>query len=158
MLVVTLVLAIRLATRPEVADEQLTPVTDILSGDDETADDSENETTEQTARAETEQTETQETQESQETPEPVEETTSSKYVVTNKRVNIRAEADSSSEKLGTVDEGTILPLLGYAEDWVMVTYEGQTAYVYGIYVDETESAPSQTETEESSADEGTTEE
>lgn len=64
-----------------------------------------------------------------------------KYVVTNKRVNVRAEADSSSEKLTTLDAGTVLPLVGYADDWTIVNYDGRTAYVYSIYVDETDSAP-----------------
>ncbi|MBQ1493044.1 MAG: SH3 domain-containing protein [Blautia sp.] len=55
-------------------------------------------------------------------------------LVTTTDVNVRASASSDSEKLGLLDEGTAFTGEGREGDWVKFTYEGQTAYVHGDYV------------------------
>lgn len=130
MLIVVIVLMVKLASRPAVPESQLTPITDLVTKTEEPS-----AAPTVTAVATTEPVVIASVEPST---EPV---TLSKYVVTNKRVNIRSQADSSSEKVDTVDAGTILPLVGYEDDWAIVDYNGQKAYVYGIYVDETDSNP-----------------
>lgn len=59
-----------------------------------------------------------------EEPEVVAET-----VRTTEKVNVRAGADTSSEKLGTVDRGTTLTRTGTEGDWSIVEYNGATGYI-----------------------------
>ena len=53
-----------------------------------------------------------------------------KYIViTNGSANIRAKADSKSDKITTAYQGDTFPLLGEEGTWYMIEVNGQTAYV-----------------------------
>ena len=44
--------------------------------------------------------------------------------------NVRAEANSDSDIIGGLDEGTEVTKTGQEGDWIQIDYEGQTGYVY----------------------------
>lgn len=53
-----------------------------------------------------------------------------KYIViTNGSANIRAKADSKSDRITTAYQGDTFPLLGEEGTWYMIEVNGQTAYV-----------------------------
>lgn len=55
---------------------------------------------------------------------------SQKYIViTNASANIRAKADSKSDRITTAHQGDTFPLLGEEGTWYMIEVNGQTAYV-----------------------------
>ena len=45
------------------------------------------------------------------------------------RVNVRAAADTESEKLGTLDQGTVVTRTAVDGDWSVIDYNGTTGYV-----------------------------
>lgn len=65
-----------------------------------------------------------------ETPEetPAEEPRN-EQLATKDRVNIRAAADTSSEKLATVDAGTVVTRTGIEGDWSVIDYNGTPGYI-----------------------------
>lgn len=60
-----------------------------------------------------------------EEPEVVEQET----VYATDKVNVRAEANTTSDKLGTVDEGTAIVRIGTEGDWSKIEYDGTTGYI-----------------------------
>lgn len=60
-----------------------------------------------------------------EEPEVVEQ----EMVYTTDKVNVRAEANTSSSKLGTLDEGTAIARIGTEGDWSKVDYAGTPGYI-----------------------------
>lgn len=87
-----------------------------------------------------EETETPEETESTETPEETETTDSeqtedkTETVYTVDKVNVRAAADTSSEKLGTVEKGTAIGRTGTDGEWSIVNYGGTTGYIKTEYL------------------------
>lgn len=83
--------------------------------------------TEQTEAAEaTEQPETEQPQETEQQEETVQQT---ETLATKDRVNVRAAADTESEKLGTLDQGTVVTRTAVDGDWSVIDYNGTTGYV-----------------------------
>lgn len=66
------------------------------------------------------------------TPQPAGETCT--IVNVNSAVNVRAQASSSSKKLGTAKNGDTFQVLGTTGHWVKVAYQGGVAYIYDYYV------------------------
>ena len=83
--------------------------------------------TEQTEAAEaTEQPETEQPQETEQQEEIIQQTDT---LATKDRVNVRAAADVESEKLGTLDQGTVVTRTAIAGDWSVIDYNGTAGYV-----------------------------
>ena len=83
--------------------------------------------TEQTEAAEaTEQPETKQPQETEQQEEIIQQTDT---LATKDRVNVRAAADVESEKLGTLDQGTVVTRTAIAGDWSVIDYNGTAGYV-----------------------------
>ena len=83
--------------------------------------------TEQTEAAEaTEQPETEQPQETEQQEEIIQQTDT---LATKDRVNVRAAADVESEKLGTLDQGTVVTSTAIAGDWSVIDYNGTAGYV-----------------------------
>ena len=83
--------------------------------------------TEQTEAAEaTEQPETEQPQETEQQEETVQQT---ETLATKDRVNVRAAADTESEKLGTLDQGTVVTRTAVDGDWSVIDYNGTAGYV-----------------------------
>ena len=83
--------------------------------------------TEQTEAAEaTEQPETEQPQETEQQEEIIQQTDT---LATKDRVNVRAAADVESEKLGTLDQGTVVTRTAIAGDWSVIDYNGTEGYV-----------------------------
>lgn len=85
-----------------------------------------------TTEAPTEETPTDETP-AEET--PAEQT--SETVYTTDKVNVRAGADTSSDKLGSVEKGTSLTRTGTDGDWSIIDYNGTTGYIKSEYLSAT---------------------
>lgn len=92
-----------------VAAEQTTDVTDETTQQTETVEETPAESTDET----TQQTET---------------------LATTDRVNIRTAADTSSDKLATVDAGTVVTRTGVEGDWSIIDYNGETGYIKNEYL------------------------
>ena len=83
--------------------------------------------TEQTEATEAaEQPETEQPQETEQQEETVQQT---ETLATKDRVNVRAAADTESEKLGTLDQGTVVTRTAVDGDWSVIDYNGTTGYV-----------------------------
>ena len=83
--------------------------------------------TEQTEAAEaTEQPETEQPQETEQQEEIIQQTDT---LAAKDRVNVRAAADVESEKLGTLDQGTVVTRTAIAGDWSVIDYNGTAGYV-----------------------------
>lgn len=100
---------------------------------------------------------TEETQQSEQNEETTEQTT--EKLATTDRVNVRAEANTDSEKLGTLEAGTVVTRTGVDGDWSIIDYNGTTGYVKNEYLtynvseeqeNEDDSAESEEETGNSS--------
>lgn len=76
-----------------------------------------------------------------------EEATTEMYYTTDK-VNVRAEAGTNSEKLGSLEKGTAIGVIDTADDWAHVNYGGYDGYIKLEYL--TKEA---TNTTDASADE-----
>ena len=71
-------------------------------------------------------------------------------LATTDRVNIRKAADTSSDKLATVDAGTVVTRIGVEGDWSIIDYNGETGYIKNEYLTyDTASAPENNDAEES---------
>ena len=81
------------------------------------------------AQAATEQTEAAEATEQPETEQPQEIIQQTDTLATKDRVNVRAAADVESEKLGTLDQGTVVTRTAIAGDWSVIDYNGTAGYV-----------------------------
>lgn len=66
--------------------------------------------------------------------EDAQETTQTEQLATTDRVNVRAGADTSSEKLGTVEQGTVVTRTGVEGDWSKIDYNGSTGYIKNEYL------------------------
>lgn len=102
------------------------------------------------AQAETESTE--EVPEETEAPEETTEQTPeeepevvSESVYTTDKVNVRASADTDSEKLGSLEKGTRIARTGKEGEWSVVDYGGTTGYIKSEYL--TTEAPEPSETD-----------
>ena len=75
------------------------------------------------------------------TPKPTGKITGDTGVVVNSkgRVNIRSKASSSSKILGTATNGDTFKVLGSQGNWVKIEYKGKTAYIYGHYIEMSDS-------------------
>lgn len=71
--------------------------------------------------------ETQEPEETVKSEEESEQTT--EQLATTDRVNVRAEANTNSEKLGTLEAGTVVTRTGVDGDWSIIDYNGTSGYV-----------------------------
>ena len=72
------------------------------------------------------QPETEQPQETEQQEETVQQT---ETLATKDRVNVRAAADTESEKLGTLDQGTVVTRTAVDGDWSAIDYNGTTGYV-----------------------------
>lgn len=97
---------------------------------------------------ETESTETPEETETAE-PEQTEDKTETVYAVD--KVNVRAAADTSSEKIGTVEKGTAIGRTGTDGDWSIVNYGGITGYIMTEYLTTEEPQTDSDDTSENTA-------
>lgn len=68
-------------------------------------------------------------------------------------VNVRAAADTASEKIGSVDQGTAITRTGVEGDWSKVNYGGYDGYIKSEYLS-TEAPATDSVAEEGSADTG----
>ena len=56
------------------------------------------------------------------------------YIDCNNRVNVRAKASSSSDRLGTLPTGSEITVTGTKGKWTRIAYEGDVAWVFSQYV------------------------
>lgn len=57
--------------------------------------------------------------------------------VSGTNVNVRAEANTSANVLGKINEGTEYTVLGKADDWFKISYNGETGFVFAEYFEVT---------------------
>ena len=69
------------------------------------------------------------TEQPQETEQQEETVQQTETLATKDRVNVRAAADTESEKLGTLDQGTVVTRTAVDGDWSVIDYNGTTGYV-----------------------------
>lgn len=99
---------------------------------------SQNTQTESTEQAPEETTESEQTETPEEnTEQPAEDTPTqgepdTVYAVDT--VNVRAAADTESDKIGTLEKGTALTRTGTDGEWSVVNYNGQTGYIKTEYL------------------------
>ena len=101
----------------------------------------------------------EETQASEETAQNEEQQNTSETVYTLDIVNVRASADTESEKIGSLDKGKAIARTGTEGEWSVVDFGGQTGYIKTEFLttdasaaqqesaNEQESAPSQSAAE-----------
>ncbi len=87
------------------------------------------ETTEQPEETETAETTGQPEETQQPESEQQEAESTSEQVYTTDKVNVRREADTSSEKLGSLEKGTAISRTGTEGEWSVVNYGGVTGYI-----------------------------
>ena len=87
------------------------------------------ETTEQPEETETTETTEQPEETQQPESEQQEAESTSEQVYTTDKVNVRREADTSSEKLGSLEKGTAISRTGTEGEWSVVNYGGVTGYI-----------------------------
>lgn len=87
------------------------------------------ETTEQPEEIETAETTEQPEETQQPESEQQEAESTSEQVYTTDKVNVRREADTSSEKLGSLEKGTAISRTGTEGEWSVVNYGGVTGYI-----------------------------
>lgn len=78
--------------------------------------------------------ETTEILEETSTENPEETTPETETLATTDRVNVRAGTDTSTEKLGTLEKGTIVTRTGVEGDWSAIEYNGTTGYIKNEYL------------------------
>lgn len=82
-----------------------------------------------------EEAEQSETEVAEETEQPEEQTAdATEQVYTLDKVNVRTAADTSSEKLGSVEKGTAIGRTGTDGEWSIVNYGGVTGYIKTEYL------------------------
>ena len=69
--------------------------------------------------------------------EQPEETPQTETVYAVDKVNVRAGADTSADKLGSVERGTALTRTGTDGDWSIIDYNGTTGYIKSEYLSAT---------------------
>lgn len=87
------------------------------------------ETTEQPEETQTTETTEQPEETQQLESEQQEAESTSEQVYTTDKVNVRREADTSSEKLGSLEKGTAISRTGIEGDWSVVNYGGVPGYI-----------------------------
>ena len=87
------------------------------------------ETTEQPEETQTAETTEQPEETQQPESEQQEAESTSEQVYTTDKVNVRREADTSSEKLGSLEKGTAISRTGIEGDWSVVNYGGVPGYI-----------------------------
>ena len=87
------------------------------------------ETTEQPEETQTTETTEQPEETQQPESEQQEAESTSEQVYTTDKVNVRREADTSSEKLGSLEKGTAISRTGIEGDWSVVNYGGVPGYI-----------------------------
>ena len=93
--------------------------------------------TEETPATEEQPAEEQPAEEQPAEEQPAEETPVSETVYATDTVNIRAAADQTAEKIGSVTIGTALNRTGTEGDWSIVDYNGTTGYVKSEFLSDT---------------------
>lgn len=94
----------------------------------------------------TEVTTEQPTETPEEPPAAPEEPAVTETLTATDKVNVRAAADTSAEKLGTVERGQTVTRTGTEGDWSIIDYNGATGYIKSEYL--TTSASGSTATDE----------
>lgn len=86
-------------------------------------------------------------------PEPLVTEPTTYMMITNARVNIRAEASSEGERLGRFDEGELVEVIdvGY-NGWAKIVYGDGIAYVYAEYLSPAEGVEPPAVTEDTTAE------
>lgn len=67
-------------------------------------------------------------------PEQPEQPATTETMITTDKVNVRAAADTSAEKLGTVAKGQTVTRTGTEGDWSIIDYNGTTGYIKSEYL------------------------
>lgn len=86
--------------------------------------------------------------------EPETQPEAERYVVTGNSVNVRTEPSTSSRILVQLSQGTEVDYVKrYNNDWTVINYDGQEAYVSSQYIEKkaSESEPSSEEDAESAS-------
>ena len=99
-------------------------------------------------------TESSQTVESMPETEPETQPEAERYVVTGNSVNVRTEPSTSSRILVQLSQGTEVDYVKrYNNDWTVINYDGQEAYVSSQYIEKkaSESEPSSEEDAESAS-------
>lgn len=105
---------------------------------------------------ETEVTETETPEEQEPESETVDEPeATSEIVVTTDKVNVRAEASTDAEKLGSVERGASLTRTGTEGDWSIVEYDGKVGYIKSEYLTTGSSSDTNEGTATNGIEEGT---
>ena len=78
------------------------------------------------------------------------ETQTKETLTTTDRVNVRAGADTSSARLGTVSKGTVVTRIGVEGDWSIIEYNGGTGYIRNDFL--TYAQPSNADSQPSNDD------
>jgi hypothetical protein len=137
-------------TIPQAVTEWMTAAmqqgTEVAENTEETEEIEETEETEEAEETETEEN-TDETD--SESEEPQKET-----LYATARINVRASADVSSEKLGSVELGETVVRTGTDGEWSIIEYNGSTGYVKTEYLT-TDSGSTSTDGDAGSITEGT---
>lgn len=99
----------------------------------------------------------------QETPEETDEPAqAAETLATTDRVNVRSAASTDADKLGTVEEGTLVTRTGVEGEWSIIDYNGQTGYIKNEYLtydtSSAQEADNADEGENTDSDESTDEE
>lgn len=95
-------------------------------------------------------TEEQPTESVEEPPAPPEQSeepeqpATTETMITTDKVNVRAAADTSAEKLGTVGKGQTVTRTGTEGDWSIIDYNGTTGYIKSEYLSPSASGGAQT--------------
>lgn len=77
-------------------------------------------------------------------PEQPEQPATTETMITTDKVNVRAAADTSAEKLGTVAKGQTVIRTGTEGDWSIIDYNGTTGYIKSEYLTSSASSDAQT--------------
>ena len=93
------------------------------------------------------------TEVAEETVENAEETEqTTEQLATTDRVNVRAEANTDSEKLGTLEAGAVVTRTGVDGDWSIIDYNGTTGYVKNEFLTYNVSEAQESEDDDAEAD------
>ena len=62
-------------------------------------------------------------------------TLSQKIRITADTLTVRSDASQDAESLGLVDEGEVFEILSVKNEWIQISFEGQTGYVNAEFVE-----------------------
>lgn len=113
--------------------------------------------TAQNAQAQGTETPTETTETPEETPEQNTETApestetpaATEQLATTDKVNVREAADTSSQRIATLEKGVVVTRTGVEGDWSAITYNGITGYIKNEYLSYDTTAPAADEIIES---------